>query len=409
MNILLINHYAGSIQHGMEYRPYYFSREWAMQGHSVSIAAASFSHVRSTQPTIQGSMNEEMIDSIRYLWFKTPYYSGNGAARAINIFSFVIQLLLHKAWIAQAIKPEIVIASSTYPLDIVAAKAIAYQSNARVVFEVHDLWPLSPIELGGMSRHHPFIILMQWAENLAYRTADIVISMLPKTMEHMVQHGMKPEKFAYIPNGVDVSEWEEEPGPLPNAHGEIISIAKSKGHFLVGYAGAHGLANVLDHFIDAACQLQEHPVTFVLVGQGPEKDKLRQKAQSRKQINVIFLPPVEKKIIPAILHKMDVLYIGLKGDPLFRFGVSPNKLMDYLMAEKPVIYAIRAGNDMVADSGCGISIPPENPAEIVKAVLHLMSLPEKERVEMGHRGKAYILANHDYQVLARQFVTTLEK
>ncbi len=408
MKILLINHYAGSIQHGMEYRPYYLSREWIAQGHSVTIAAASVSHVRNISPVLQGSMAEEIIEGIRYLWFKTPAYDGNGTSRAINIFAFVLQLLLHRTWISKNVVPDVVIASSTHPLDIIAARVIARMSDARLVFEVHDLWPLSPIELGGMSRHHPFIILMQWAENLAYRTADIVISMLPKTMEHMVQHGMDPEKFVYIPNGVDVAEWHVEPGSIPDEHRNAFSVLKAKGHFLVGYAGAHGLANVLDNFIDAACQLQDFPVTFALIGQGPEKDKLIRKVLSRHQTNVVFLPSVEKKSIPIILQEMDALYIGLKGDALFRFGVSPNKLMDYLMSAKPVIYAIRSGNDMVADSGCGISIPPEKPQEIVQAVLRLMSLSEEDRIKMGQKGKAYILANHDYRVLARQFIASLE-
>ena len=409
MNILLINHYAGSIHYGMEYRPYYLAREWVFMGHTVTIAAASVSHVRNISPALHGAMTEEIIDGIRYLWFKTPAYAGNGVSRAINIFTFVIQLLLHRTWIAKTVMPDIVIASSTHPLDIIAARAIARKSHAKLIFEVHDLWPLSPIELGGMSPHHPFIILMQWAENLAYRTADIVISMLPKTMEHMVQHGMKPEKFVYIPNGVDVAEWHDAPGSMPDEHRHVFSILKAKGHFLVGYAGAHGLANVLDHFVDAAYQLQEYPVTFVLIGQGPEKDKLMQKVQLRKQTNVVFLPPVEKKAIPIILQEMDTLYIGLKEDPLFRFGVSPNKLMDYMMAAKPVIYAIRAGNNMVADSGCGISIPPEKPEEIVQAVLKLMNLSEEDRIEMGQRGKAYTLANHDYRVLAKQFIAALER
>jgi glycosyltransferase involved in cell wall biosynthesis len=231
--------------------------------------------------------------------------------------------------------------------------------------------------------------------------------MLPKTMEHMTQHGMKPEKFVYVPNGVDVAEWCDQPGSLPDEHRHAISILKTKGHFLVGYAGAHGLANVLGHFIDAAYQLQEYPVTFVLVGQGPEKGKLIEKVQSRKQTNVVFLPPVEKKVMPALLREMDVLYIGLKGDPLFRFGVSPNKLMDYLMSAKPVIYAIQSGNDMVAESGSGISIPPEKPEEIVQATLKLMHLSEEDRTEMGQKGKAYILANHDYRVLAKEFIASL--
>ncbi len=409
MNILLINHYAGSLRHGMEYRPYYLAREWSKLGHDVTILAASESHVRSVSPHFAGRLTEEMIDGVRYLWVKTPPYAGNGAARAINIFAFVAQLLFHQTLLARAIKPDVVIASSTYPLDILAAKAISRISRAKLVFEVHDLWPLSPIELGGMSKFHPFIIVMQWAENFAYRAANVVVSMLPAAMEHMIQHGMHPEKFVYIPNGIDAEEWNGNFAPLPEEHARLISAEKLKGNFIVCYAGSHGLANSLQYFVDAAQQMPQSPVTFMLVGQGPEKESLVRLARSRNQKNVVFLPPVKKEAIPALLGAMDALYIGLKGDPLFRFGVSPNKLLDYMMSGKPVISAIRAGNDMVKESGCGFSIPPEDSNAIAQAVLRLMETPEQEKAEMGRRGRNYVLAHHEYRVLARRFLESLER
>jgi glycosyltransferase involved in cell wall biosynthesis len=409
MNILLVNHYAGSLRHGMEYRPYYFGREWARMGHHVTIAAASASHVRSIPPRTRGMITREMVDEIQYLWLKTPPYYGNGITRAINIFTFVGQLLLHQNRISRTAKPDVVIASSTYPLDVIAARAIARRSHAKLVFELHDLWPLSPVELGGMSRYHPFILLMQWAEDYACRHAAHVVSILPKTKAHLMQHGMAAEKFEYIPNGIDAEEWQGVMGELPEEHETAISRARSGGYFLVGYTGAHGLANALDPLVDTAFRIQEYPVRFLLIGQGPEKKNLMLKVQSRGQQNVIFLPPVGKPAIPKTLQNMDALYIGLKCNPLFRFGVSPNKMMDYMMAAKPVINAVRAGNDLAADSGCGISVSPEDPAEIARAILGIMNLPQKDRNEMGERGRAYVLANHNYRVLAGQFIAALGK
>lgn len=393
----------------MEYRPYYLAREWVRMGHAVTIAAASASHVRTLTPAVQGTVTEEMIDGIRYLWFKTPAYEGNGLPRAINIFTFVGQLLRYQSWIAGTIKPDIVIASSTYPLDIIPARAIGRSCHAKLVFEVHDLWPLSPIELGGMPKYHPFILLMQWAENIAYCNANIVVSILPNTMEHMLQHGMRSDKFVYIPNGVDVAEWQDRPSTLPDEHKQALLTLKAKKHFLVGYAGGHGLANALDNLINASEYLAGQPVSIVLVGQGPEKAQLQARVQERDLSQVIFLPPVPKSAIPELLGLMDSLYIGWRNHPLYRFGVSPNKLLDYMMASKPIVHSINAGNDLVSDSGCGISIPPEKPEEIAEAVLQLMSLSAEARQQMGQKGRAYILANHDYQVLAEQFITSIER
>lgn len=404
MRILLINHYAGSLRHGMEYRPYYLGREWTRQGHEVTIAAASIAHVRSQQPDISGWLTEQNIDGMRYLWLKTPSYRGNGVARTANMLAFVSQLMLRAGALASKLKPDLVIASSTYPLDMTPASRVARAAGARLVFEVHDLWPLSPVELGGMSTRHPFIALMQWGENYAYRRADKVVSLLPCAARHMIAHGMAPDKFIYIPNGINVSEWQAAPGPLPPEHERLIHDPQLAGAFRIGYAGAHGVANSLDTILDAAALLTSEPVAFFLMGQGPEKERLQALAKQRSLERVIFLPPAPKAAVPSFLAQMDGLCLTLQRQPLFRFGISPNKLMDYMMAERPVIQAIEAPNDMVAESGCGITVPPQDPRALADAVLRLMRISAEERAVMGRRGKAYVTANHDYSVLARQFI-----
>lgn len=408
MNILLINHYAGSPVHGMEYRPYYMAREWSKIGHDVMIVAASISHLRSQNPKVKTALTEQQIDGIRYLWLKTPEYRGNGIGRVFNMLTFVSRLAAIRNKLVHEFKPDVVIASSTYLLDIYPARLIAKNANAKLIFEVHDLWPLSPIELGGMSRWHPFIIAMQWAENYAYHQAERVVSILPKASDYMVAHGMAPEKFCYIPNGIDVEEWAYNAEPLPELHSAILSRLKEEGRFVIGYAGALGIANALDSLVDAASFLHDSSASILIVGQGQEKERLENKARVAGEQQIVFLPPVKKASIPTLLQMMDGLYIGLQRQPLFRFGVSPNKLMDYMMAGKPVIHAIEAGNDMVAESGCGISIPPEDPCAIAEAIVKLMSMKPEERTAMGLKGREYVLKHHDYRVLARRFLDIID-
>lgn len=408
MNIILINHYAGSDRHGMEYRPYYLAREWVKLGHKVIIIAASVSHVRSQQPDITGTVTEENLDGIRYLWLKTPEYHGNGVRRVLNMLAFVWRLAGLRKKLVSEFKPDTVIDSSTYPMDIYPARSIAKTARAKLIFEVHDLWPLSPMELGGMSRWHPFIMVMQWAENYAYRMADRVVSILPKAESHMQEHGMELHKFIYIPNGIVVEEWQDDNMTLPQQHIEVLERLKKDGRFIVGYAGTHGLANALNNLVKVASLIQNQPVSIVLVGQGPEKETLQRQALDLKLTNVIFLPPVSKSAIPKLLTFMDALYTGLNRNPLYRFGICPNKLMDYMMAAKPVIHAVEAGNDMVAESGCGISVSPENPAAVADAIMQLISMSDAERKKMGEMGRAYVLAHHDYQVLAKKFVEIME-
>ena len=409
MRILLINQYAGSTKHGMEYRPYYLAREWVRQGHHVEIVAGTPSHVRSKEPEPEtsGRLSSEVLDGICYWWIRLPAYSGNGPKRAINIFSFVGWLMVYGARFARECKPDVVIASSTHPLDTVAARMIARRSGAKLVFELHDLWPLSPIELGGMSPGHPFIRVMQWAENFTYRHVDHVISMLPNALGHMREHGLPEGRFSYVPNGISLDEWSDAPVALPEEHARSLKELREQGAFVVMYAGAHGVANALDAYVRAASELRDTPARLVLVGQGPEKPALQQLAQEVGVENVLFLPHVPKAAVPTLLREADLLYIGLKRCSLFRFGISPNKLMDYMMAGKPVIQAIEAGNNIVVDAECGIAVIPEDPHAIAEAVRDMAGRSPEERARLGENGRRYVLANHEYQTLGRRSLEIL--
>ena len=141
MNILLINHYAGSPEMGMEFRPYYFAREWTKMGHQVTIIAGDFSHLRMKNPEVFRDFQRQDLDGIRYCWVKTGTYEGNGSKRALSMFRFVSKLWIHARQIVKSLKPDVVIASSTYPLDTYADQKIAKISGAKLIHEVHDMWP----------------------------------------------------------------------------------------------------------------------------------------------------------------------------------------------------------------------------------------------------------------------------
>ena len=252
MNIILINHYAGSPVYGMEYRPFYMAREWVRLGHDVTIVGAAFSHLRSRQPQISGPYTEEWIDGIRYIWIAAPAYQGNGFGRVKNMLAFIFRLYRYYKKIINNKRIDLVIASSTYPLDIYPAKFIAGKSGAKLIYEVHDLWPLSPMELGGMSKYHPFIVTMQLAENYAYQSVDKVVSMLPKAESHMREHGLVGDKFIYVPNGVDTAEWTEQQQPLSSQNKDFLNQLQKDKKFIVGYAGGHAVSNALCFLVTAA-------------------------------------------------------------------------------------------------------------------------------------------------------------
>jgi glycosyltransferase involved in cell wall biosynthesis len=407
MNILLINHYAGSPRHGMEFRPYYLAREWIRLGHRVRILAGSYSHIRAIQPSLnRGPGAIEHIDGIEYVWRRSPSYRGNGLRRVFSMVSFIVGLWRDAQAIATDFRPDVVIASSTYPMDIWPAARIARCAGAQLVYEVHDLWPLSPMELGGMPWWHPFILWVQMAEDYAYKVADRVVSMLPKTLNYMASRGLDPAKWAYVPNGVDLEEWCA-PIRLPDDVLSALHVVKARGQPVLGYAGTHGLANALDVLLDAASLLQGH-LQILLVGTGPERERLIRRVESESLCNVTMLGAVPKAAMPALLEAFDLAFIGWHDNPLYRFGISPNKLLDYMMSSTPVIHAVSAGNDLVTEVACGISVPPNNPAAIADAALALCALTPGQRRRMGQKGQDYVRAERSYAVLARQFLDALQ-
>ena len=411
MNILLINHYAGSPRDGMEYRPYYLAREWVRAGHQVQIVAAGYSHVRSRQPAMPGGSQvlDEAIDGIAYRWLPAPAYVGNGVGRVGNIWAFLSRLWRDAKALVHEFRPDVVIASSTYPMDIWVARRIARLARAKLVYEVHDLWPASPIELAGMSPGHPFIRLCQKAENDAYRDADVVVSMLPKVAAHMQAHGLDLRKLHIVPNGVAMDEWQGEPAPLAPALAAQFATLETAGRTVVGYAGSHGLPNALDVLLDAAKLLRGTALSFVLVGDGHEKPRLARRVHDEGLANVLMLPPIPKAQIPALLAVFDIAYIGWQRVPIYRFGIAPNKLMDYMMAARPVLHSVEAGNDPVAEADCGVTVAPESPAAVADGLLALAAGTSDERASMGARGRAFVIAHHGYGVLAQRFLDAVAR
>ena len=297
MNILYIEHYAGSPDMGMGFRPYYLSREWVRMGHRVTVIAGDYSHLRKKNPSVDKDFTSEVIDGIEYVWIRTGEYIGNGMKRAITMERFVRKLYMNAGKIARRWSPDVVISSSTYPLDTYPAQRIARIANAEYIHEVHDMWPATLYEVGGMSKMHPFVIAMQIAEDSAYKHCDKCVSLLPYADDYMSKHGLRPDKFINIQNGVDVDEWKNYE-KIPESHEEFFK--KHEDDFIVGYFGGHALSNALDRSLDLALKIKEKhdDIIFVFVGDGVEKERLIKRKESEKISNAFFLPPVSKKSIP---------------------------------------------------------------------------------------------------------------
>ena len=403
-NIWMINEYAGSPYHGMTYRHYYLAKELVQLGHKVTVFTSSFSHYTFKQHLeVKQTFTKENIDGIDFIWMKMPPYSEpKSFGRIRNWFLFAFKLLFIP--FLKLDKPDTILVSSLPLHPILPAKYLANKYQAKLIFEVRDIWPLSAIELGGYSPKNLFIRHLQWLEDYAYKNADAVVSVLANAYEHMKTRGLEESKFSYIPNGIAKDELHKKSALDAQT---LIQLPKEK--FIVGYAGTFGIANALESFIEAAKILKNNSsIAFVLVGDGAEKENLKKLADNCE--NIYFVDAVKKDQVQTVLEYFDLCYIGLKHDSLFRYGVSPNKLFDYMYAAKPILYAIDSGNfkPLSAING-GLDVKAENPRAIVKAVLKLYNMTQQQRDQMGQNAYGYVVKNHTYSSLAKRLLKVIEK
>jgi glycosyltransferase involved in cell wall biosynthesis len=399
--IWIVNQYAGSPIHGMEYRHYFLAQELIKQGCEVVIISGSFSHLRKVPPETKKRFTIEIINHIQYCWVQTPRYTKSiGFGRLRNMLSFARKLKgLPRNLLP---KPNTIIVSSPSMFPAKVMHQLCKETGASFIFEVRDLWPLTLQELGNMSSLHPLVLYMRHFETYAYKHADYVVSLLPHSSVHFEQKGMQAHKFVHIPNGISL---EKTAGGEPTDNKDISQLPQNK--FIVGYAGTLGTANALQYFIEAARLLEHYEqIHFCIVGNGDQKEALKKNAKSLT--NLSFVDAVDKNLVPYVISMFSCCYIGLKKEPLFRFGVSPNKLFDYMLAAKPIIYAVDSSNKPVEEAGCGISVEAEQAQAVANAVIQLFSMSENERTEMGSKGKHFVLENHTYHALAKKYMSLFE-
>lgn len=385
---------------GMEFRPYYFAREWVKMGHRVDIIAADYSHLRRKNPEVTEDFQTEVVDGINYHWIKTNTYEGNGAKRAITMAQFVGKLWLNAKKIVKEFEPDAVICSSTYPLDTFVGQRIRKVSKKKVklIHEVHDMWPISPIEIGGMSPKHPFIIAMQIGENSFCKKSDIVVSLLPAAKDYFVEHGMKADKFRHIANGVLLEEWENYE-QIPEEIAEHFMANKATGKFNLCFFGSLHKTYNLDVLINTIKKLDREDIALTLIGPGHDKEELMGLAKGYED-RIRFFNPIPKSTIPDLFNYIDGTFVGAKSQNIFRFGICMNKLFDSMMGGKPILYMVDAPNNYVEEFNCGIVVKEQNLKEGINAIL---DLNEETAKLLGENGKRAANSIFNYKSLAKSF------
>lgn len=304
MNLWIFNHYAHPPDLPGGTRHFDLGRELVKRGHKVTIFASSFHHYLHKEVRLKPGEQWKLedIEGLRFVWIRTPPYQRNDNRRVQSMLVYAL-----RAWrLGQKLgpvlgRPDVVIGSSPHPFASLAAYWVARHHQTPFVMEVRDLWPQTLIDMGALGAQHPLTKVLQALERFLYRRAEWIITLGPKMKEYITARGISPDKVTWIPNGVDLSRFED-----------LKTAPRTGEGFKVMYLGAHGQANALDTLIYAAKAVQDRgfrEIRFVLVGDGPEKPNLVKLAERLKLKNIDFRDPVPKDKIFTVFQEASAFYI----------------------------------------------------------------------------------------------------
>jgi glycosyltransferase involved in cell wall biosynthesis len=392
LNVWILNHYADPPGRQAT-RSYDLGKQLVKRGHHVTIFAAGFNHYSRKEERVRLSEthHEEIVDGVRFVWLKTFPYQRNDWRRVLNMVSYSWRAF----WVGSRFPdpPDATIGVCVHPLAALAASLLAWKTRSRFFFEVTDLWPETLIAMGKLSRNGLPAKALRALEKHLYHRAEKIIMLLGHTHEYVAGLGASPEKIVWIPNGADLSRF----ACLPSYDGHLSEP------FTVMYVGGFLRSNRIDVILEAA-RIQQmrghHRVRFVFVGDGADKERLTKMAEQFSLQNTEFRGLVPKTEVVRVMAEADAFVFSLTDSHLYKYGISLNKMCDYLASGRPILFAGDSTYNPIRDAGAGISVPPENPEALSEAIDRLTALTADERARMGRNGLEHFKKYHDIRVLA---------
>ncbi|EGQ9325612.1 glycosyltransferase family 4 protein [Vibrio cholerae] len=397
MNILYFHQHFSTPKGSAGIRSYQMARRLIHHGHNVTMVCGTYGGGDTgLDSAFVSGKREGIVDGIRIIEYDLAYSNSDGFVKRSMTF---VKFALKSIGLAFTEKYDVLFATTT-PLTAGIPGIFAHWLRGKpFVFEVRDLWPELPKEMGVIK--NPVILgLMSILEWASYRSAHRCIGLSPGIVDGIKKRGVPDSKITMVPNGCDLSIFTQlsEPWrPDGVAEEDLMAI----------FTGTHGMANGLNAVLNAAVELQNrgrNDIKLVLVGQGKLKPQLEAKAQELQLKNVIFHPPVNKQKLVGLMASADVGMQVLANIPAFYYGTSPNKFFDYISAGLPVINNYPgwlAG--MIEELQCGFAVAPENPKAFANA-LEQAADDREALAAMGDAARQLAESQFDRQMLADKWV-----
>lgn len=383
----------------MATRHFDIARHLVRQGHAVTIFASAFGHYvhREIRAVGAGLARDEVIDGVRFVWIRTVPYRRNDLRRVLNMLSFAA--LACVLGLLRRPRPHVVVGVSVHPLAALSAWILATIRGARFTFEVTDLWPEVLIQYGLIDRHGPTARVLRGLERFLYDRATRIVMLWRDTASYVSGIGADARKIVWVPHGVELDRYAD----LPPYDG----IARRP--FTATFLGGFVESNAIDVIVGAAEVLRRRgrgDIRIALIGSGSDKQGWVRRVSELGLSNVDFPPPVPKSRIAAAMAGADAFVGGVRELPLYRFGLSLNKLPDYLASGRPIVFFGRPSYDPVLEAGAGLSVPAE-PTAVADALERLADASPEERARMGERGRRFLAEHHLIPKLADRYLAAL--
>lgn len=381
-------------------RGWFLVDEMQRAGYQVVVISSDSNNLVDL-PVLKARVTQQDTDGVKIVWLKTMKYSvAKSLRRILSWFHFEWNLF----WLdkSRLPPPDVVIISSLSLLTIINGLLMRLKYKSRLVFEVRDIWPLTIVEEGGFSNRNLFVRGLAWLERLAYRRSDAIVGTMPNLAAH-VRNELGYERPVFcVPMGVSQDHLSDV-AELPF---DYVERYLSSDKFKVVHAGTIGITNALDVFFNAARVMREHAdIEFVIVGDGALKQSYQ--SQYGDLPNLVFAPKVPRNMVQAALERGDLLYFSVHDSKVWDYGQSLNKVIDYMLAAKPVVASYNGYPSMINESGCGVFVPANNVGALVVAILEMKSRSKIEREQLGARGREWLLQNRNYSKLARDYLQVL--
>lgn len=401
MNIWLINHYAVPPKYYPLARQTFFAKYMMKKGHSVTIFAASTVHNSDINLITDKSLfREETVDGVSYVYIRCHSYDNNGLKRVYNICEFANKL---SKVCAKFRKPDAIVATSMPPTSCAVGIKLAKKYNAISIAEIADLWPESLIAYGITGPQNPITIVLRFLEKWIYKKADAIVFTMEGAYDYIIERNwsnkIPKDKVYYINNGVDLESFQYNRDNFRIKDEDL----ENNEIFKVIYAGSIRKVNNVGILLDVAKNIKNKKVKILIWGGGDELEILRNRVFHEKIDNVELKGKVDKKYIPYIVSKADLNIAHNTPTPLFRFGISFNKLFDYLAAGKPVLSDFPCPYNPAVMFGAGEEVSDSTVENISQAIDNFSEL---DRLKYEKYCQNAIKAAHayDFSVLTEKLL-----